>query len=137
MPRVVVVGGSCVTAFAAVLGLSAVLSTTAGRSRRAAGAASRQPAQVAGRGASAGDVLETTLHAAHVGGVEPIACTGCHTVGADTYQAPDPARCLSCHPALRTGVHAAVADAPACTRCHDFLDRGKPLDRAWQCGACH
>jgi len=136
---VLLASGLCMSGFAAVTGLSAVLSGTVVRPGSGESAAERAPARVNGRGAAAGDVVDASLHAAHVRGVEPVACARCHRIRAGTYAVPDRARCLECHPSRATGVHAAVAatSAPVCTQCHDFLARGDPRERAWQCGSCH
>lgn len=99
----------------------------------------RTAAPVNGRGAASGVITESTLHAAHVRGDEPVACMSCHAIALDGFAAPDRTRCLRCHPDREAALHAAVGDPDIaeCTTCHDFTDREPIAVRAWRCGTCH
>ena len=130
--------GLYVCAFVGITGAS-VLLARGGRPTTTDQPAATGPIHVNGKGASAGNIGETTLHNAHIRGAQPIACPQCHQIRADGFAKPDRERCLGCHAERQNALHATVDDPKVheCTSCHDFLDTRPTAVRAWKCDGCH
>ncbi len=131
---------ACLVALGVVTGTSALLAWSGERSVAEEPARPRRvAAALQGRGVASGTITRASLHAAHVAGSEPVACTACHEVERNGFAAPAREQCLACHPEREAAVHAGVADVEAqeCTSCHDFADHGPLGERAWRCAACH
>jgi hypothetical protein len=140
MTRRVLLGGLVlIGVVGAVTGVNVMLARSADPPAVEKVSVPRTAAAIQGEGASSGRITDATLHAAHIRGDEPVACTECHRVEAEGFTAPSRDRCLECHPERDAAVHAAVSDVEAreCTSCHDFADHGPLVERAWDCERCH
>lgn len=138
--RILVGGMAGLGGLGAVVGANVLIAWSIASPHPTPPAAPRVAAPISGRGAAGGHITESTLHAAHVRGDEPVACASCHEVALDGFTAPDRRRCLICHPDREVALHASVAEdeeAAECTTCHDFTDREPVAVRAWRCEQCH